>query len=99
MALPLPDGRYPPPSLTPEQQRQYTFDAVLALIGTLAEQQPVLVIVEDLHWVDPSTLELLTRLIDQAPTMRLYRPCSRAAPRLCPPGAFARISRLSPCRA
>ena len=41
-------------------------------MGALAEQQPVLVIVEDLHWVDPSTLELLALLIDQVPTARIF---------------------------
>ena len=38
----------------------------------LAAQQPVLLIVEDLHWSDPSTLELLTLLIDQVPTARIF---------------------------
>ena len=72
MALPLPAERYPLRSLPPEQQRQRTLEAFLALVGALAEQQLVLVIVEDLHWVDPSTLELLALLLDQAPTLRLY---------------------------
>ena len=72
IALPLPAERYSALRLTPEQQRQRTFDAVLALVETLAAQQPVLLIVEDLHWVDPSTLELLTLLLDQVPTLRLY---------------------------
>jgi len=72
VALPLPAERYAPRPLPPEQQRQRTLDAVLALLGALTAQQPVLVIVEDLHWVDPSTLELLTLLLDQAPTLRLY---------------------------
>src|SRR4030095_10900672 len=56
VALPLPAERYPPRPLPPEQQRQRTFAVVLALLAALTEQQPVLVIVEDLHWVDPSTL-------------------------------------------
>jgi tetratricopeptide (TPR) repeat protein len=72
IALPLPAERYPALRLTPEQQRQRTFDAVLALVEALAAQQPVLLIVEDLHWMDPSTLELLTLLLDQVPTLRLY---------------------------
>src|SRR5262249_15326351 len=38
---------------------------------TLAARQPVLIIVEDLHWVDPSTLELLSLLIDQVPAARV----------------------------
>jgi class 3 adenylate cyclase/DNA-binding winged helix-turn-helix (wHTH) protein/tetratricopeptide (TPR) repeat protein len=72
IALPLPAERYPALRLTPEQQRQRTFDVVLALVEALAAQQPVLLIVEDLHWVDPSTLELLTLLLHQVPTLRLY---------------------------
>ena len=71
LALPLPAERYSPRSLPPEQQRQRTLEAFLALVGALAEQQPVLVIVEDLHWVDPSTLELLALLLDQVPTTRI----------------------------
>jgi predicted ATPase len=72
LALPLPAERHPPQVLTPEQQRHKTLDTLLTLVEELAERQPVLVIVEDLHWVDPSTLELLERLIDQVPTLRLY---------------------------
>ena len=45
--------------LTPQQQRQQMLTAILDIVLALAEQQPVLLIVEDLHWVDPSTLELL----------------------------------------
>jgi hypothetical protein len=60
------------PDLTPQQQRQQTLTAILGIVLALAEQQPVLLIVEDLHWVDPSTLELLDLLIDQTPTFRLF---------------------------
>jgi predicted ATPase len=71
LALPLPAERYPARPLPPEQQRQDTLDTLLALVVALAEQQPVLLIVEDLHWADPSTMELLTLLIDQVPTARI----------------------------
>jgi predicted ATPase len=57
--------------LTPQQQRQRTLDTLLALTLAVAEQQPVLFIVEDLHWIDPSTLEWLGLLIDQGPTTRI----------------------------
>ncbi|HSF33392.1 MAG TPA: adenylate/guanylate cyclase domain-containing protein [Candidatus Tectomicrobia bacterium] len=60
--------RYAPLQLTPERQKQKTFEAILALWRAHAARQPLLFIVEDLHWIDPSTLELLTLLIDQAPT-------------------------------
>jgi class 3 adenylate cyclase/predicted ATPase len=70
LSLSLAD-RYAPLQLTPQQQRQKTLEAILALLRAHAAQQPVLFIVEDLHWVDPSTLELLTLFIDQEPTARI----------------------------
>jgi tetratricopeptide (TPR) repeat protein len=87
LALPLPAERYPLRSLPPEQERQDTLDVLLALMEALAEQQPVLMIVEDLHWVDPSTLELLARLIDQVPTARLYAVLT-CRPEFHPPWGF-----------
>jgi tetratricopeptide (TPR) repeat protein len=71
LSLPLPE-RYPPLTLTPQRQKQQTLEAVLTVLLTLAEQQPVLFIMEDLHWVDPSTLELLSLLVDQGPTARVF---------------------------
>jgi class 3 adenylate cyclase/tetratricopeptide (TPR) repeat protein len=70
LSLPLP-AQYPPLTLTPQGQRQKTLEALLAWLMQETEQRPVLFIVEDLHWVDPSTLELLTLLLDQIPTIRL----------------------------
>jgi predicted ATPase len=63
--------RYPPLQMSPQQQRQRTLDMLLALTLARARQQPVLFIVEDLHWIDPSTLEWLGLLIDQGPTARI----------------------------
>jgi class 3 adenylate cyclase/DNA-binding winged helix-turn-helix (wHTH) protein/tetratricopeptide (TPR) repeat protein len=87
LALPVPAERYPPRVLTPEQQRQQTLDVLLALVGALAEQQPVLMIVEDLHWVDASTVELLELLIDQVPTTRIYTMLT-CRPEFQPPWGF-----------
>ena len=70
LSLPLPVS-YPPVTLTPQRQRQRTFDTLLAWLHAEAQRWPVLVIVEDLHWVDPSTLELLGLLIDQSVQARL----------------------------
>ena len=72
LAVPLPDGRYPPLHLTPFQQRQQTYDALVAWMLEEAERHPVLMVWEDLHWADPSTLELLGLYIDQAPTAPLF---------------------------
>ncbi len=60
------EGRYPPPRLGPEQQRPKTMEALVALLLSMAEERAMVLVVEDLHWVDPSTLELLDLLIDQA---------------------------------
>jgi predicted ATPase/class 3 adenylate cyclase len=71
LSLSPPAERYPPLQMSPPQQRQRTLDMLLALILAHAEQRPVLFIVEDLHWIDPSTLEWLGLLIDQGPTARI----------------------------
>jgi predicted ATPase len=65
-------AKYKPLDVTPERQKQMTYDAMLSILLKRAEQQPVLFIVEDLHWADPSTLELLTKLVDLGPTTKIY---------------------------
>ena len=68
LSLPLPEARYAPLSLTPERQKQRTLEALLAIVLEMAQRQPVLFILDDLHWVDPSTLEFLHLLIAQGHT-------------------------------
>jgi len=70
LSLPLPD-RYPPLPLTSQKQKEKTQQAVLAWLLAAAERHPVLSVWEDLQWADPSTLELLSRFIDQVPTTHL----------------------------
>ncbi len=71
LSLPLPEGERLPLVLTPERQKQKTLEALLTLLLELADRQPVVFVVEDLHWVDPSTSEFLTLLVDQAATAPL----------------------------
>jgi predicted ATPase len=71
LALSLPENRYPLLNLSPQRQRQKTLETLVALLLEQAEHQPVLFIVEDLHWTDPTTLELLNLVIDQTPTASL----------------------------
>ncbi len=71
LSLPLPEDRYSPLNLSPQRQRQKTLETIVAILLELAERQPVLFILEDLHWTDPTTLELLNLLIDQTPTASL----------------------------
>jgi class 3 adenylate cyclase/predicted ATPase len=68
LSLPLPAGRYPPVRLEPRQQRQMTLDAISGWLFEEAERRPAVQVWEDLHWADPSTLELLELYIEQAPT-------------------------------
>jgi predicted ATPase/class 3 adenylate cyclase len=70
LSLPLGDN-YAPLAFSPEQQRQKTLHALLTILLHSAAQQPVLFVMEDLHWVDPTTLELLSLLVDQGPTARI----------------------------
>jgi class 3 adenylate cyclase/tetratricopeptide (TPR) repeat protein len=79
MAVPVPEDRYPRLSMTAQQQRDATLDAIVAWLIETAERAPVLMAWEDLHWADPTTLETLGMLIEQAPTAALlvvatYRP-------------------------
>src|SRR5439155_10675357 len=70
LSLPL-TADYAPLSVSPEQQKQQTLHALLTTLLRIAAQQPVLFVMEDLHWVDPSTLEVLSLLVDQGPTARI----------------------------
>jgi DNA-binding SARP family transcriptional activator len=64
LSLPL-AGHYQAPGYSPQKQKELTIAILLGLLQELATKQPVLLIVEDLHWIDPSTLELLTLFVEQ----------------------------------
>jgi class 3 adenylate cyclase/predicted ATPase len=85
LSLPLPE-RYPPLTLSPERLKQKTLEAILALLLARAAQRPMLLIVEDLHWIDPSSLEFLGSLLDQAATATILTLWA-ARPEFRPPWA------------
>ena len=62
-------GRYPMTVLTPQRQKELTLEALLEQLVALAAEQPVLVVHEDVHWIDPTTQELLSLAIER--TQRL----------------------------
>lgn len=64
LSISLPEEQYPPLALSPQQQRQQTLETIRALVLELAERQPVLFILEDLHWADPTTLSWLDLMIE-----------------------------------
>jgi class 3 adenylate cyclase len=73
LSVPLPAERYAPLTLTPQQQKQQTLDTLVAWLAAEAERQPMLVAWEDLHWADPTTLEVLGLVIEQAPTVPMLQ--------------------------
>src|ERR671927_165593 len=70
LSLPL-TADYAPLTMSPQQQKQKTLQALLTILLRIAAQQLLLFVMEDLHWVDPTTLELLSLLVDQGPTARM----------------------------
>ncbi len=60
------DGRYPRSSSPRSRVRQKTLEALIAQIEAIARQSPVLMIFEDAHWADPSSLEVFGRVVDRS---------------------------------
>ncbi len=64
-------GRYPPLALSPMKLQEKTLNALLRVLRQYSTRSPLLFVVEDLHWIDPTSLQLLGRLIDQGMNDRL----------------------------
>jgi hypothetical protein len=82
LGLPL-SAKYPPSTLSPEQQRSRLLGTLVKWLLASARVQPLVSVIEDLHWADPSTLELIELLVQQnatEPVLLLYtaRPEFRA---------------------
>ena len=70
--LSIPTGdRYPALVLTPQKRKEKTLQALVAQAEGLARRHPALMIFEDVHWSDPTTLELLDLLMERVPAARL----------------------------
>jgi hypothetical protein len=68
--LSIPTGdRYPPLDLTPQKRKEKTLKALMAQVEGLAARRPVLMVVEDAHWSDPTSLELLDLTVDRVPSL------------------------------
>jgi TOMM system kinase/cyclase fusion protein len=67
--LDIPPGeRFPLPQVAPQRQKSMTLEAVIALVSVIASEDPVLLGIEDVHWADPTTIELLSLLVEEVPT-------------------------------
>ena len=78
--LVIPTGEcYPPPDPDPQRRKERTLQALIACLAGLAQEAPMVAILEDAHWADPTSLELFGRFIMQLAKMRVllivtYRP-------------------------
>src|SRR5262245_7796424 len=83
--LSIPGGkRYPLPEMTPQRRKDRTLTALLDQLKHLAARQPVLLIHEDLHWIDPTSLELLSLTIEKVRDQRILL-VATARPEFTPP--------------
>jgi len=68
MSIPTGD-RYPPLDLSPQMRKEKTLQALVTQVEGLAARQPVLIVSEDVHWADPSSLEVLDLIVDRVRTL------------------------------
>ena len=88
--LSIPGGdRYQLPTLTPQRMKTRTISSLLARLKQLGAHQPVLMVFEDVHWIDPTSLELLSLAIDEIKTARILM-LATARPEFTSPWPFHR---------
>lgn len=83
LSIPLGE-RYAILDVSPQRRRDRTLAALLDQVGSLARQQPVIMIFEDVHWIDPTTLELLSLIVEQIPESAILLIIT-ARPEFAPP--------------
>jgi predicted ATPase/class 3 adenylate cyclase len=66
-----PNGGYNPLHMTPERQKEATFEELIRGIEQLAARKPILVVFEDVHWIDPTSLEFLQRCIERSQSLKI----------------------------
>ncbi len=71
LSVPLGD-KYSPSTLSPERQKKLIFETMLGVLLKIVSRQPLLLVIEDLHWADPTTLEFLNLLVDQIATTPIF---------------------------
>ena len=65
------DGHHPPPTATPDNRKEETLAALLAYVEGLAASRPLLLIIEDVHWADPTSIEIIDLIVERAPRLKL----------------------------
>lgn len=70
------DSRYPMPDISPQQIKQRTFEALFSLLVEASADTPLLIVLEDLHWMDPSTMEWLELAFNEIPATNILIFCT-----------------------
>jgi tRNA A-37 threonylcarbamoyl transferase component Bud32/tetratricopeptide (TPR) repeat protein len=94
LGLPF-ESRFPSPGAHPKYERKKLFEALVALFAEMAERRPLALVVEDLHWADPSTLELLGLVLDEITASPLLLVATFRPEFQAPWGHRAHITQLS----
>src|SRR5262245_14448837 len=97
LSIPL-GATYAPLDLHPDVQRRKTLAALAAWNLRLGALQPLIMLMEDLHWCDPSSLELIERLVQQSPTARVLLVCSARPEFQSPWGARSNLTAITVAR-
>jgi predicted ATPase/class 3 adenylate cyclase len=94
LSLP-PDVRYPLPAMTPQKQKDATLLVLLAQLQQMTATQAVLIIFEDVHWIDPTSLDLLALIVERLVAFRIMLLIT-ARPGFSPPWpSYAHVSTIS----
>ena len=95
-ALSIPMGdRYAPLAMSPQQQKEHTIAALADRLLAAAKQQPLLFIAEDLHWSDPTSLELIGKIIAMIQDARVFILCTHRPEFVSPWGVHGFMTTLS----
>ena len=85
------DARYPPLDMSPQRQKERTLEELVDQVWASRRARPVLALYEDVHWADPTSLELLDLVVDRVQGAR------RARPHHLPARVRAALDALCPC--
>jgi class 3 adenylate cyclase/tetratricopeptide (TPR) repeat protein len=69
LSLPASERRHPLPDLSPQRKKERTLEALIRQLEGLARQQPILMVFEDAHWIDPTSRELLDLTVERTRTL------------------------------
>jgi TOMM system kinase/cyclase fusion protein len=97
---------YPPLPLTPDRLRELTLATLLSLFLKMAQERPVVLVLEDLHWADPTMIELVGQMVQELRTAQVVatEPAARlclvltARPEFSPPWPLEDLTRIHPSR-